>query len=170
VKPRLLIAFLLLCFVAGCGGERLPPGMPKLYPAAITVTQDGKPLEGANIVLFNIDSDAKWSAGGVTDQDGVLKLRTMGRYAGAPAGTYKVSVSKIETPGISLPDEPSTPEARREYNRIAKEIENNTFYTVDPKFGLGKTKLEVEITPTNLKLSVDVSPAVRIKVPPEPRG
>ena len=164
---------ILLCFFAlviplfsGCGGEQLPPGIPKLYPATLTVTQDGKPLADAEIVMINADPSTSWSAGGVTNQNGVLKLRTMGRYEGAPVGKYIVAVQKIETLDIKLPDEmPSDSAGLREYNQLAKKIEDNTFYVVDPKFGLGKTELEVEITPSNLKVEVDVSPAIRVKVP-----
>jgi hypothetical protein len=162
------VAALLL---SGCGGEKLPPGIPKLYPATLAVIQDGSPLAGAEVSMLNTDPSVSWSAGGITDQNGILKLRTMGRYIGAPAGKYKVAVQKIEMPAIPLPDEPpNDPEQRKEYNRLLKEIEDNTFYLVDQQFELDKTKLEVEITPTNLQLTVDVSPAVRVKVPPTPKG
>ena len=170
----IIFSCLFACTVSvfwGCGGEQLPPGMPRLYPATLTVTQDGKPLEGASIILTNVDPSVSWSAGGATDQNGVLRLRTMGRYDGVPAGTYRVAVSKIESPNLTLPDEmPSDPEGVREYNRILREIENNTFYVVDPKFSLGNSELEVEISPSNLRVTVDVSPAVHIRLPPPSRG
>jgi hypothetical protein len=171
---RLIVLYLLVStvlFLSGCGGEQLPPGIPKLYPATITVVQDGHPLAGAEVIILNADPSTNWSAGGVTDSNGVLKLKTMGRYAGAPLGTYKVSVSKIEVPDITLPsDVPDDPAERKEYNRIVKEIENNTFYIVDPKFKLGRSQLKVEITPSNLHHEVDVSPAIRVKVPPAQQG
>ena len=159
-------SFVLL--LSGCGGEQLPPGIPKLYNATLTVMQDGKPLAGADIIMLNIDPSVNWPAGGITNQNGVAKLRTLGRYDGAPAGRYKVAVNKIDTPDITLPspDEVSA----TEFNRLVKEIEDNTFYVVDPKFSLGKTELEVEITPSNLKHTVDVSPAIHVKVPPSPKG
>ena len=160
----------IVLMLSGCGGERLPPGIPKLYPATLTVMQDGNPLAGAEVIIINTDPAVNWPAGGITDQNGVLRLRTMGRYDGAPAGTYIVSVSKREVPDIILPDEPSTPEEQREYNRLFREIEENTFDLVDPKFGLGVSQLEIEITPSSFRVEVDVSPAVRIKVPPSPRG
>jgi hypothetical protein len=94
----------------------------------------------------------------------------MGRYNGVPVGTYRVAVRKIEAPDIVLPGEmPDDPEGRREFNRLAREIEENTFHLVDPKFWLGgASRLEVEITPSDLRITVDVSPAVRIKVTPSP--
>ena len=169
-----LFASCILLF-SGCGGEQLPPGIPKLYPATLTVMQDGKPLADAEIIMINVDPSTNWSAGGVTDQNGVLKLRTMGRYNGAPVGKYKVAVQKTETPDISLPydppyDPPSDPAELREYNRLVKEIRDNTFLLVDEKFSIEKTELEVEITPTELKVTVDVSPAVRVKPQVQPTG
>lgn len=65
---------------------------------------------------------------------------------------------------------PADPEGMRKYNQLVKQIEDNTFYLVDPKFALGVTELEVEITPSNLHVTVDVSPAIRAKVPPAPKG
>ena len=156
---------------SGCGGEKLPPGIPKLYPATLTVMQDGKPLAGAEVIMINVDPSTSWSAGGVTDQDGVLKLRTMGRYMGAPVGKYKVAVQKIEVPDTKLPDEiPTDPAGAQEYNRLVRQIEANSFHVVDKKFALGVSELEVEITPSNLALTVDVGPAIRENVPPEPKG
>ena len=156
---------LLVLLLSGCGGEKLPPGMPKLHPATLTVMQDGNPLPDAEIVMTNTDPAASnWSSGGVTDQNGVLKLRTMGRYEGVPAGTYKVAVQKIEFPNITLPYEPDTPEKQKEYDRLSKEMKEHTFYVVDPKFGPGKSEFPVEITPSNLDVTIDVSPAVRIQV------
>jgi len=162
--------FLLL---SGCGGQKLPPGIPKLYPATITVIQDGNPLAGAEVVVISTDPSMNWSSGGVTDKNGVVKLRTMGQYDGVPLGKYKVGVRKIEFPDIAPPPEPSvmsTADEKNEYNRIMKEIEDNTFIFVDERFSIGKSQLEVEITPSNLKGTVDVSPAIRVKAPSAPRG
>jgi hypothetical protein len=147
--------------VSGCGGgEALPPGTPKLYPATITVMQDGKPLAGAQVICLNVDPSNGWTPGGLTDANGIVTLRTLGRYKGAPQGTYDVSVSKIEYPDIELPSEDSP-----EYKRLVKERDNKTFIVVDPKFSIGKTPHRVEISPSNLKHEIDVSPAVRIKAP-----
>ena len=145
--------------------------MPKLYPATVTVMQDGRPLEGAEIVLINTDPAVNWSAGGVTDKNGIVKLRTMGQYEGAPLGKYKVGVRKVEVPDIALPlDIPSDPEELREYQRLAREIAENTFFLVEEKFSIGRTQLEVEITASNYNGTVDVSPAIRVKSPSVPRG
>jgi len=166
------LSLFLVCFLlfSGCGGQKLPPGMPKLYPATITVTQDGQPLEGAEIVVISTDPSMNWSSGGITDQNGIVKLRTMGQYDGAPLGKYKVGVRKVETPDIAVPPPPNKPEDMNNYMRILKEIDDNTFFLVEEKFSIQNTQLEVEITPANLKGNVDVSPAIRVKTPPVPRG
>ena len=178
------VLFALTLSFSGCGGEQLPPGMPKLYPATLTVMQDGKPLAGARVTMMNTDPEVNWPTGGTTDNNGVIRLMTMGRYNGAPAGTYRVYVSKIEMPEIPdilRSDPPSGPDGRpdqdvrQEYNRLVREINENSFYVVDPKFALtpgneGSTGLEVEIAPSNFRVTVDVSPAVRIPAPAQFRA
>ena len=149
----------------GCG-EKLPPGIPKLYPVTITITQDGKPLDGAEVFLLNLDTTVEWPVGATTNASGVAILRTYGQYVGAPAGQYKVTVRKTETPDLELPVEVPTDHAElMEYNRTMQEIRDNTYDLVEEQFmRLARTPLAVEITPNQLKLELDVSPAVRNKV------
>jgi len=89
-----LVAFILV--ITGCGGEPKPDGFPKLYPVSLKFVQEGEPLEGASVVLVP-QSDSKWASGGITDAKGVVTLRTHGKFAGVPAGTYKVRIQKQET-------------------------------------------------------------------------
>lgn len=70
---------------AGCG-----PSGPKLFPATGTVTFEDKPVEGAS-VLFVPQAGAPSLA--TTDAAGKYTIATRGQ-PGAPAGTYKVSISK----------------------------------------------------------------------------
>jgi hypothetical protein len=88
----------LALLVLGCQGEPLPDGMPKLCPVSVTIVQEGKPLANASIRLIPDDSTNKWSSGGSTNESGVAKLFTHGKFAGVPAGSYKVTVTKIEMP------------------------------------------------------------------------
>ncbi|MCL2623091.1 MAG: carboxypeptidase-like regulatory domain-containing protein [Planctomycetaceae bacterium] len=140
--------------------------MPRLYPATVTVMQDGKPLAGAEVFLLNLDTSVNWPVGAITNASGVAVLRTNGQYPGAPEGQYKVTVRKTEIPDLELPVEvPIDPAGRTEYNRIQQEIHNNTFDLVEEEFmRLAKTPLTLAITPNQLKLELDVSPAVRNKV------
>jgi len=151
---------------AGCG-ERLPPGMPKLYKTTITIVQDGNPLVGASVVAISDNFETTpWTSGGVTDESGSVELKTQGRYRGMPAGTYLVTVSKIEGPlGLELPQKPNTDEEIREYDRIQKQIESNSFHIVDEKYmKQDSTPLKLEIKGTTRE-RFDVSPAVKVKVP-----
>ena len=160
--PCLAASFL---YLSGCG-EKLPPGMPKLYRTTITITQDGNPLEGAHVIVVNDDfASQPWSAGGVTSSSGSIDLKTEGKYPGVPAGTYRVTVRKTEgPPGVELPKNLSTDEEIQEYDRIIKQIQENSFDVVDEKF------MELQNTPLKLEVNgvtnqtFDVSPAVKNKI------
>ncbi len=76
----------LLIAVAGCGGE-------KLYPVTGTVTVDGKPAEGLQ-VIFAAD-EGGLTGTGLTDAAGKYSIVTM-KGKGLPAGTYRVSIAKAQ--------------------------------------------------------------------------
>ena len=78
---------LLLC---GCSGE---VGIPTI-PVTGTVTQKGKPVEGA-IVAFT-PSEGGPSASGITDASGVYSLTTRSSGDGAVAGKYMVTIAKYD--------------------------------------------------------------------------
>ncbi|MCL2346667.1 MAG: hypothetical protein FWC50_00250, partial [Planctomycetaceae bacterium] len=79
-NPIYFLPFVLL-FFAGCNKQVLPDGMPKLYPVKMTVTQEGKPLTDAMILLTPVDS--QWPAQGTTDVSGVVqKFFTNSKYEG----------------------------------------------------------------------------------------
>jgi 5-hydroxyisourate hydrolase-like protein (transthyretin family) len=177
-KKTLLFMFLgsVLTFFtlisSGCNQKTLP-GMPERYSASIIVTQDGKPLADAQVILINIDSSSNWSGGGNTDSKGVVRLRTLGQFDGIPEGTYKVGVEKIEYPAnIVIPSEIpyGDKDAMKEYNRLIKEYENNTFQVVNQKFSIDSSPLQITISKKNLHVTVDVSPAIRIRYQPPPKG
>ncbi|GHT44480.1 hypothetical protein FACS189454_01970 [Planctomycetales bacterium] len=167
--------FFLLGFtvatLSGCGQRGLP-GMPKLYPATLTVFQDGKPLENASVVLINVDPSSTWSAGGQTDANGIVRLQTMGQFKGIPEGTYSVAVSKIEFPDFEHPGDPpyGNAKAMKKYDEALKRYEDNTFLLVDTKYAIGVSDLKVTVTKANGKVSVDVGPPVHIKAPSTPKG
>ena len=88
----------------GCQGESRPEGMPELHPVSLTFTQAGVPLAGATVRLIPQDQNHPWYSGGHTDEDGVAVIQTDRKYPGAPAGAYKVTVSKIEMPAPASAD------------------------------------------------------------------
>jgi hypothetical protein len=83
-------------FFAGCG-QKLPEGMPPLYPCKITVTQEGKPAVNASVILHpTVQGDKYWAISSLSDTNGVVVMSTNGKYKGVPAGTYKITVEKLQ--------------------------------------------------------------------------
>lgn len=105
-----VIAFLLgiVFSIGGCSQQKRPDGMPELYPCTITITQDGKPFEGAIVRLYS--NDVVFHVSGTTNASGTAVMLTHGEFKGAPEGTYKVTVSKEEKEFI----EPESVTAARE--------------------------------------------------------
>jgi hypothetical protein len=80
----------------GCNRYARPNDLPQLYPTVITLTQEGKPLENALVLLYSTDSNFKWSVAAVSDRNGKATLLTHGKFPGAPVGEYKIVVTKTE--------------------------------------------------------------------------
>jgi len=139
-----------LIMVAGCdaSGKR-PADMPKLYPTTITITQADAPLADAMVNMRLADgSQSKWYSGGATDVNGVVTILTQGGSPGAPAGKYKVLVTKV----TSEPN-PRDPEL------------SLTFSLVEPQYAdFARTPLEIEIKaePAN-SFTLDVGPAYKME-------
>jgi len=149
---RTIISFIALSLVVfpltGCS-EKRPDGMPKLYPASITVTMDGTPLAAAMVQLYAEDSaNSQWGPGGITTASGIAELQTNGRYQGAPLGVYKVAVSKQEMDKHPNPEWANLPPDDPNYRRYMQIAENlKAFEVVAPEFSqLSKTPLKIEIT------------------------
>jgi len=129
-------------FITGCWGEPRPDGMPRLYPVSIIVTQEGVPLEEASVTLIPEDpANARWGPMGMTDGSGVAVMRTDGKYAGAPLGTYKVVVSKMEI--IDPP--PGTPGESRAVHHVPQQYGS-----------IADTPLRIEITAAGRTYPVEV--------------
>lgn len=90
-----------ICLIApflltGCGsGEKIPVA----HPVTGNVTFEGKPLEGANVVLVPSDPANK-SAGAMTDAEGNFSVKTYwnaeNQLEGALPGEYGIAVTKQE--------------------------------------------------------------------------
>ena len=99
----LLSQALVLAVSLGCGAK-LPPGMPKLYPATVSVNfDDGKPVGGASVIFRLTDPvlPRTWLHAGTTDSEGKVKMMTDGEYLGIPAGKYTVTIEKYEVEGTT---------------------------------------------------------------------
>lgn len=78
---------------SGCGESG-----PKLLPISGTVTNNGKPVEGASVVFTPDPTNPLGQpATDVTGPDGNYKAMTNNR-SGVAAGKYRVSVVKVPTP------------------------------------------------------------------------
>ena len=88
VLPAIVVA------TNGCAKQRRPDGMPPIYPCTIVITQEGKPLEGADVRLYS--GDVMFLVSGTTDASGSAVIRTHGEFPGAPEAAYKVVVVKEE--------------------------------------------------------------------------
>ena len=147
--------------VAGCGGEKLPPGMPTPVPCEIIVMQEGKPLEGAVVRLHSENTD-QWTAVGRTDATGKAAIYTADRYKGAIPGKYKVIVSKTEM------DKPSAARPSEETQGDSASLAS--YQLVEAQFGMASsTTLEVDVVKGTPTYTVDAGKAVRIKIEEERR-
>ena len=166
--PRLVSSAMLLGMffvIPGCQrGEPRPEGMPELFPVSVTIVQDGTPLADASVRLIPDEGTSPWSSGGSTGANGVAVLRTHGRYQGVPAGSYRMTVSKIE-----MPTPPSAELTPLDASPTSNEP---TYNLVAPEYGYpNQTPLRLEVTAErNTYDPFDVGPAVRIerKGPPTP--
>lgn len=110
---RTLVALCCLVVLAlvGCG-PKLPDGMPKLYPTAVTITSGGQPVADAPVQAF-LDGFT-WPINGVTDANGRAELMVQGQYPGAPAGDLVVTVRKLRV--VDGPTKQAQPEPPADYN------------------------------------------------------
>ena len=102
--------------LAGCGKAQRWPALTE--PTTAIVRLDGKPLEGALVMLGPVGKG--YSSQGTTAADGKATLTTFRRGDGAVAGDYKVLVSLQETrdnPALKLPD----PAIDREAYHLARD-------------------------------------------------
>jgi hypothetical protein len=82
---------LLTLLSAGCGSS----AHPDVVPVSGTVSYQGQPLAGAQVVFHNDKSPR--AAAGETDAQGNFKLTTFEPGDGAIIGEYRVSVAKIQS-------------------------------------------------------------------------
>ncbi|WP_406693731.1 carboxypeptidase-like regulatory domain-containing protein [Singulisphaera sp. Ch08] len=102
---RQVMVAALATLLIGCGQSG-----PKLVPISGTVTNNGKPVEGASIVFTPDPSNPlAQPASDVSGPDGNYKAMTHNRSGVAP-GKYRVSVIKVPTPPVpansSFTDDP----------------------------------------------------------------
>jgi hypothetical protein len=136
---------------AGCGGggDKWSESRPAVVPAEGTLTYQGKPVEGATIVLApDPPGEGKYGASAMTDSSGNFQLSAFPPEPGAVPGNYKVTVAKTETPV------PSNDPAAHDLPASATQ----TKYLIPQKFNSPDTSgLKVEIPAagkTDIKLGL----------------
>jgi hypothetical protein len=155
-----LFPCVLILLATGCG-QKLPDGMPPLHPTTLTFTQGGVPLADAGVTLFAQEpANAQWSLGGTTDSRGMLRVQTQG-FNGAPAGNFKIVVSKVETEDTGERIEITDHDAPRPTTNNSK-----SFYLVDAKYrSVGTTDLTLEVKAGKNAETFDLGTAVREEIP-----
>jgi hypothetical protein len=88
-------------FSPGCSGGT---GVEGVVAVSGTVTYQGRPVEGAN-VMFAPEAPEARSASGSTDASGRFQLTTLQPGDGALCGRYKVAVSKVQVENTMTADE-----------------------------------------------------------------
>ncbi|MDR1480071.1 MAG: carboxypeptidase-like regulatory domain-containing protein [Planctomycetaceae bacterium] len=163
-KFAFTLFFVLLLGFASCNKMPKPDGMPDLHSVKITIMQEGTPLEDAAVTLLNNDSSqSKWVVGGRTDASGVCTLKTQGKYNGAPAGKYKIIVSKTEKIESETAKQPVPQDSKAAEAYYAKISSEEKFYDyVDLKYKSPNTSgLEIEITAGKNEQTFDVGKSIK---------
>jgi 5-hydroxyisourate hydrolase-like protein (transthyretin family) len=157
---RIYLGFVLsamLLMILGCKDKPQPEDLPKLYPCIVTITQDGKPLEDAAVELIAEDqSNAKYQPVTKTDTEGKAVMSTYG-YKGAPAGKYKVVISKKIDDDFVYGTSSTGDKEVQKYN---------TYRTVEPKYSDSKTTPhEIEVTgkEKTVEATFDVGKAIKVR-------
>jgi hypothetical protein len=88
-----ILCLLTIALTAALGCNSGGGNLPKTVPAAGVVTLDGKPVDGAQVVLVPA-GEGKTGAFGTTDAQGRFSLRAYEQKPGAIPGEYKAQVSK----------------------------------------------------------------------------
>lgn len=163
-KYFIIIVLSFSTVLFGCSRDLRPKDLPELLPCTISLTQDNKALADCSVSLYPVDNNNKWSSGGVTNAQGILKIRTHGKFDGIPEGKYKVVLQKQITEG-ETGSEPidSTPQEMEAYQERIKKNPPVTYDTIEPIFSdLEKTPLEINvIKKSENKFTLDAGKAVR---------
>ncbi|MDR2168711.1 MAG: carboxypeptidase-like regulatory domain-containing protein [Planctomycetaceae bacterium] len=164
-KCFVIVVLPFLMFVS-CGGEPIPQGMPKLYPAKVTIVQAGKKLDGATVTLYNNDNpQSQWVVGGLTDSNGVCTLKTLGKFNGAPAGKYKVAVEKITITGKVTSKQPDMSDTKALEEYYEKKNNEKYYNNVNLKYKLlTTTDLEIEIITGKNEKTFDVGEPINEEI------
>jgi hypothetical protein len=168
MQIRLFIITLLgVCLFSGCTKTPRPVGFPTLYPCEITITQEGQPLENALVRLMPESGSFEWIISSKTNASGVALFSTHAKYPGAPAGTFKVCVSKIEEEPTKLPpfNKDAPFEERMAWEEKYMNEKRQKYKFVKSEYNdVRKTPHSITVTKGKNRETFDVGEAVKILV------
>ena len=151
--PRLLAAAAVTTALAlvsgGCSGNSKVEG---------TVSYKGQPVDGATVSL--VADDGNIVASGMTDASGKFTLQTPQGKDVIPAGTYKATVTKMDTPKGFNPDQMKIEEGGKIDPNMAKMMKGMTFSP--PKSVLPEKFRAKESTP--LKVTVPAKEPINLNL------
>ena len=148
-----------LLFQMGCGpNDGRPADMPKLYSVKVTIMQDGKPLEEADVTLTAKTPSNYGVSTGYTDASGVAVMRTYG-YNGVPVGQYTVSITKRTVEGGTRTTSP--------IDGSTSTTGGTMYQTVDAQYTDTKqSPLSIDVTEKGATASFEVGAPVHISLGP----
>lgn len=100
IRLNVLVAACLGASVCCTGCSQKATNRKETIPVTVKVTMAGSPVEGASVAFVPTDK-GKPSAAGTTDASGTAKLQTYAPGDGAVAGSYKVTITKVDQPPAS---------------------------------------------------------------------
>ncbi|MCL2305552.1 MAG: hypothetical protein FWC43_09435 [Planctomycetaceae bacterium] len=154
---------LVMCVLTGCPKPR-PDGLPELFSCTITIIQGGQPLEGAAVRLVLEGGRSDWTVNGRTDAKGVARISTHTGFAGAPAGTFKVLVSKTDMSPSQIPElaKDATPAERAAHADKVSTEKRVKYNFVKPEFDDAKqTPHTITIAKGKNEATFDVGEAIK---------
>ncbi|NLX96157.1 MAG: carboxypeptidase regulatory-like domain-containing protein [Rhodopirellula sp.] len=138
----LILGFLALLLI-GCGGSG--GDLPPLQPVSGTVILDGQPLKGAAVEFVPIGTTSGTGASASTGPDGKFALKCQGRD-GAPAGEYRVVISKEVMPDGSDPPPDVMPAESGAQQMLPPEYSDYEQTTIKKTVAEGGGTIDIELT------------------------
>ncbi len=102
MKKGLAIILVIFALSLAVGCSKRPQGLPDLYPVAITVQCDGRPVPGVSVMAIPTENKVNFVFAANTDDSGVAKIGAShaGKfYAGLPLGKMNLNIDKGITIG-----------------------------------------------------------------------
>ncbi|MCA9090662.1 MAG: carboxypeptidase regulatory-like domain-containing protein [Planctomycetaceae bacterium] len=96
ISPFVAMGLLLAATLSGCGGGDDHPERPDRAEVSGTVTYKGEPIDKATVSFHPEAADGK-AAFAITDAEGKFVMGTFETRDGVVAGTYHVTVTKMES-------------------------------------------------------------------------